>query len=364
MRQDPGGLSRSFFRAWVRTRRSRRWEDWTTTGCRGAAPPGSRSTTTSRGPRAGINSSSASVRAACGLTITISAPTTRRWLPTRRWRNSSTGWRPPQPRRFPVAASQPFNYLNVDLFAQDTVKLSSKLTWTLGVRTATNTNPMSPHGLIASLPGSFAAASHNPDQPLNQAIVTGRDKLFASTPLCNVAAPYGDCLAVRAEDGIAHRIRRVQRSAARQHRGFDRRQSAYINTYQGGLLGQAGGLAIAPGVPNSAVDATVAANQAFLNGFQRGLSLALPRPRTRRRVFRRSPSPPFPTVNCARPISCNGVWPSSGNSATPGVCALSTSAPRSEPALLNPGQRIPDGLRRLLQAHSRTARPRTPASRR
>jgi hypothetical protein len=36
-------------------------------------------------------------------------------------------------------------------------------------------------------------------------------------------------------------------------------------------LGQAGGLAIAPGVPNSAVDATVAANQAFLNGFQRGV---------------------------------------------------------------------------------------------
>jgi hypothetical protein len=44
----------------------------------------------------------------------------------------------------------------------------------------------------------------------------------------------------------------------------------YINTYQGGLLGQAGGLAIAPGVPNSAVDATIAANQAFLNGFRQG----------------------------------------------------------------------------------------------
>ena len=44
----------------------------------------------------------------------------------------------------------------------------------------------------------------------------------------------------------------------------------YINTFQGGLLGQAGGLAIAPGVPNSAVDATVAANQAFLSGFQQG----------------------------------------------------------------------------------------------
>jgi hypothetical protein len=39
---------------------------------------------------------------------------------------------------------------------------------------------------------------------------------------------------------------------------------------QGGLLGAAGGLAIAPGVPNSAVDATVAANRAFTAEFRGG----------------------------------------------------------------------------------------------
>jgi hypothetical protein len=44
----------------------------------------------------------------------------------------------------------------------------------------------------------------------------------------------------------------------------------FVNTFQGGLLGPAGGLATAPGVPNSAVDATSAANQAFLSGFHRG----------------------------------------------------------------------------------------------
>ena len=37
----------------------------------------------------------------------------------------------------------------------------------------------------------------------------------------------------------------------------------YVQTFQGGLLGTVGGTAIAPGVPGSAVDATVAANQAF-----------------------------------------------------------------------------------------------------
>jgi hypothetical protein len=51
----------------------------------------------------------------------------------------------------------------------------------------------------------------------------------------------------------------------------------YVNTFQGGLLGTAGGTAIAPGVPNSAVTATSAANQSFLSGFAQGeLSCALP----------------------------------------------------------------------------------------
>ena len=40
----------------------------------------------------------------------------------------------------------------------------------------------------------------------------------------------------------------------------------YVKTFQGGLLGTVGGTAIAPGVPNSAVDATVAANQRFRCG--------------------------------------------------------------------------------------------------
>ena len=44
----------------------------------------------------------------------------------------------------------------------------------------------------------------------------------------------------------------------------------YVKTFQGGLYGTVGGTAIAPGVPNSAVDATVAANQAFSSGFTQG----------------------------------------------------------------------------------------------
>src|SRR5208283_2910304 len=44
----------------------------------------------------------------------------------------------------------------------------------------------------------------------------------------------------------------------------------YSKTFEGGLLGTAGGVAIAPGVPNSAIDATVAANQRFNSGLSQG----------------------------------------------------------------------------------------------
>ena len=44
----------------------------------------------------------------------------------------------------------------------------------------------------------------------------------------------------------------------------------YSKTFQGGLLGNVGGSAIAPGVPNSAIDATVAANRTFTSGFAQG----------------------------------------------------------------------------------------------
>jgi hypothetical protein len=44
----------------------------------------------------------------------------------------------------------------------------------------------------------------------------------------------------------------------------------YSKTFEGGLLGAAGGTLIAPGVPGSAVGATVSANQAFNSGFAQG----------------------------------------------------------------------------------------------
>ena len=85
---------------------------------------------------------------------------------------------------FPLANSQPYNFLNLDLYAQDTWKVTRKLTWTFGVRATHNSNPVNPHDAVARLPGSFDAISHDVNQPLN-AVDSRRDlgNIFASTPL-------------------------------------------------------------------------------------------------------------------------------------------------------------------------------------
>ena len=56
---------------------------------------------------------------------------------------------------FPLADSEPYNFLNLDLYAGDTWKITRTLTWTFGLRDSHNSNPLSPHDAVARLPGSF-----------------------------------------------------------------------------------------------------------------------------------------------------------------------------------------------------------------
>jgi hypothetical protein len=171
---------------------------------------------------------------------------------------------------FPTSANEPFNFLNLDLYAQDTWKVTRKLTWTFGVRDTFNSDPLNPHEEIARLEGSFASILHDVNQPLDEAIHTHLGKVFSSTPLAilqprtAIAWQLEPKTVLRTGFGLFSDI--LPGSIA-DVVGVN---PPYVQTFQGGLLGTVGGTGIAPGVANSAVDAAVAASQAFSSGFPRG----------------------------------------------------------------------------------------------
>jgi hypothetical protein len=180
-------------------------------------------------------------------------------------------------KTFPSSANEPFNFLNLDVYAQDTWKVTRTLTWTFGLRDTFNSNPLNPHDQVARLRGSFSSISHDVNQPLNEAIQTHLGNLFSSTPLAilqprtAIAWQFEPKSVLRTGFGIFSDI--LPGTVA----DLIGTNPPYDKTFQGGVLGSVGGTAIAPGMPNSAVDATIAANQIFTSGFPQGqLSCASP----------------------------------------------------------------------------------------
>ena len=171
---------------------------------------------------------------------------------------------------FPLADSQPYNFLNLDFYAQDTWKVTRKLTWTFGVRDTYNSNPLNPHDAVARLTGSFDSISHDMNQPLSQVIQTQQRTIFAATPAAilqprtAIAWQIAPHTVLRSGFGL---FSDILPGSVVDTVGTN---PPYSKTFLGGLLGNVGGTAIAPGVPGSAVDATAAANQSFNSGFAQG----------------------------------------------------------------------------------------------
>jgi hypothetical protein len=184
---------------------------------------------------------------------------------------------------FPSNANEPFNFLNLDVYAQDTWKVTRTLTWTFGLRDTFNSNPLNPHDQVARLRGSFGSILHN-GQPLNTVIQTHLGHLFSSTPVAilqprmAIAWQFEPKSVLRAGFGIFSDI--LPGTVA----DLVGTNPPYDKTFQGGVLGSVGqkGSAgcdpavgctgIATGVTNSAVDAIVDANRTFTSGFPQGQS--------------------------------------------------------------------------------------------
>jgi carboxypeptidase family protein len=176
---------------------------------------------------------------------------------------------------FPSNLNEPFNFLNLDVYAQDTWKVTRTLTWTFGLRDTFNSNPLNPHDQVARLRGSFSSILHDANQPLNEAIQTHLGHLFSSTPVAilqprtAIAWQFEPKSVLRAGFGIFSDI--LPGTVA----DLIGTNPPYDKTFQGGVLGSVGGTAIAPGAPNSAVGAIIAANQTFTSGFPQG-QISLP----------------------------------------------------------------------------------------
>ena len=170
---------------------------------------------------------------------------------------------------FPSHLNEPFNFLNLDVYAQDTWKVTPTLTWTFGVRDTFNSNPLNPHYQVGRLRGSFSSIPHD-NQPLNTVIQTHLGNLFSSTPVAilqprtAIAWQFEPKSVLRTGFGIFSDI--LPGTVA----DLIGTNPPYDKTFQGGVLGSVGGTAIAPGAPNSAVGAIVAANQTFTSGFPQG----------------------------------------------------------------------------------------------
>ncbi|MGO9367008.1 MAG: carboxypeptidase regulatory-like domain-containing protein, partial [Terriglobales bacterium] len=170
---------------------------------------------------------------------------------------------------FPSHLNEPFNFLNLDVYAQDTWKVTPTLTWTFGVRDTFNSNPLNPHYQVGRLRGSFSSIPHD-NQPLNTVIQTHLGNLFSSTPVAilqprtAIAWQFEPKSVLRTGFGIFSDI--LPGTVA----DLIGTNPPYDKTFQGGVLGSVGGTAIAPGAPNSAAGAIVAANQTFTSGFPQG----------------------------------------------------------------------------------------------
>ena len=170
---------------------------------------------------------------------------------------------------FPSNLNEPFNFLNLDVYAQDTWKVTRTLTWTFGMRDTFNSNPLNPHYQVGRLRGSFSSIPHD-DQPLNTVIQTHLGNLFSSTPVAilqprtAIAWQFEPKSVLRTGFGIFSDI--LPGTVA----DLIGTNPPYDKTFQGGVLGSVGGTAVAPGATNSAVGAIVAANQAFTSGFPQG----------------------------------------------------------------------------------------------
>jgi hypothetical protein len=171
---------------------------------------------------------------------------------------------------FPVSLKERVSEGNLDYYAMDTWKPVQKATLTYGMRVTWNTNVASARDLFSRMAGSFLDASHETNQPLNQVVLGNVRNLFPATPLfiyqprASFAYQLLPRTVIHGGFGVFSDIIPMQiADLAAMNAPND-------PTFVGGIGGQVGGVGIARGVTDSAVDAASSANHSFQSIFRSG----------------------------------------------------------------------------------------------
>lgn len=173
---------------------------------------------------------------------------------------------------FPVALRERVAEGNLELYAMDTFRPSAHASFTAGVRAAWNTNPVNQQRLFARPAGSFLDMQHDPAQPLNQAIEASVRGLFPATPLLMWQPRASAALQIAPRTVLHEGAGVFSDIIPAQIADLAASNAPYAPTFVGGIAGQVGGIAIAPGVPNSAADANANAERQFIADFNAGIS--------------------------------------------------------------------------------------------
>ena len=171
---------------------------------------------------------------------------------------------------FPISLRERVAAGNLDYYAMDSYKPFAKATITYGMRVTWNTNFTSAKGLFSRTAGSFLDASHETNQPLSQVVLANVRDVFPKTPLFVYQPRVSFAYQVLSRTAFHSGFGVFNDIIPMQIADLAAMNAPNDPTFVGGLGGQVGGIGIAPGIPGSAIDAAVSANNSFQTTFRSG----------------------------------------------------------------------------------------------
>jgi outer membrane receptor protein involved in Fe transport len=170
---------------------------------------------------------------------------------------------------FPTRLSQPIALYGLGVYAQDEWRLTKKLRLTLALRLDHNSNPVCQTNCFAELTGPFTSLNHDPTIPYNQVIKTGLHQAYPAT----------DALVWQPRLGFAYSPFSNDKTIVRGGIGIfsDSFAAVLVDNFSSNapVLNQfvvTGNLSPVQG--NNVFQVAHDSNQAFLNGFTAGQTLA------------------------------------------------------------------------------------------